>query len=110
MMSGEGQMMQTRHHGFTRPKRSAIRSSRDLASYVIFVSILSLAACGVAVYLIGSPLKELVEIRRLQNLVAVTQTSTAEYVMPLMRIGLGLFILSLAVILSAAAWDLSGSE
>jgi hypothetical protein len=104
----EGRMMQTRQRGFTRPRQSAIRPTRDLASYVIFVSILALVACGAAVYLIRMPLKELVEAKRLDP-GAVTQAVAPEYMMALVRIGMGLFVLLLAIILSAAAWGLLGT-
>ena len=97
--------MPTMQCGFTRPRWSAIRSTRDLASYAVFVSVLSLVACGVAVYLIGMSPKELVEANRLDPGV-VTQAVAPEYMMALVRIGMGLFVLLIALILSAAAWNL----
>jgi hypothetical protein len=97
--------MQTPQRGSTRPRQSAIRPTRDLASYVIFVSVLSLVACGVAVYLIGMPLKELVGAKKLSPGI-VTQAAAPEYMMALVWIGMGLFVLSLALILSAATWSL----
>jgi hypothetical protein len=105
MTDDEGRIMQTLQRGSTRPRQSAIRPARDLASYVTGVSVLSLAACGVAVYLMGMPLKELVEAKRLDPGV-VTQVAAPEYMMAVVRIGMGLFVLLLAFILSAAAWDL----
>jgi hypothetical protein len=98
-------MMPTMQRGFTRPRWSAIRSTRDLASYAVFVSILSLVACAVAVYLIGMPLKELVKANRFDSSV-VTQAVAPEHVMALVQVGIGLFVLLLALILSVAAWNL----